>query len=65
MTTSRCPRSPCCASISRCPDPHSTSYFSAPKQMLDPGIFYGTNMRPAFRREQLTDVISLVAARLS
>jgi hypothetical protein len=43
--------------------PHSTSYFSAPHQTLDPDIFTGTVMKPAFRRVQLQDVMRFLHQR--
>lgn len=43
--------------------PHSTSYFSAPHQTLDPDIFTGEVMKPAFRRHQLQDVMRFLHQR--
>lgn len=43
--------------------PHSTSYFSAPHDVLDPEIFSGERMRGAFRREQQSDVLRFLEMR--
>jgi hypothetical protein len=43
--------------------PHSTSYFSAPHQTLDPELFNGTVMKPDFRRHQLQDVMRFLHQR--
>lgn len=45
--------------------PSPTSYFSDPHTSLDPDIFDGMTMRPAFRREQLQDVMRFLTAHWS